>query len=180
MVVRQRQGEFKMLKEFLPVERVRRKIDNHHFLSATHQGGWRASMKHDYGKPRSAAAKPVRVHGVDTGAADFVRRKRTAVIKRVLYLTIFLVVLVGGLGYFQPPSTEIRGWASCAIVMGPLAILAATRDGCCERPPPPIAMWTEGCEQRHIANQPLLDKYASGGDVLAQPVGAFRGYQEYV
>ena len=137
-----------MLKEFLPVERVRRKIDNHHFLSATHQGGWRASMKHDYGKPRSAAAKPVRVHGVDTGAADFVRRKRTAVIKRVLYLTIFLVVLVGGLGYFQPPSTEIRGWASCAIVMGPLAILAATRDGCCERPPPPIAMWTEGCEQK--------------------------------
>ena len=64
-------------------------------------------MKHDLGKSRSAGAKPVRVHGVDTGAADFVRRKRTAVVKRVVYLTIFLVVLVGGLGYFQPPSTEI-------------------------------------------------------------------------
>ena len=125
-------------------------------------------------------ASDVRVHGVDAGAANFVRRKRIAVIKRILFLTVFLVVLVGGLGYFQPPSADIRGWASCAIVMVPLAILAATRDGCCERPPPPIAMWTEGCEQTHIANQPLLDKYASGGDVLAQPVGAFRGYQEYV
>ena len=60
--------------------------------------------------------------------------------------------------------------------------LAATRDGCCERPPPPIAMWTEGCEQRHVADQPLLDKreYDAGGDALAKPVGAFRGYQEYV
>ena len=126
-------------------------------------------------------ASVVRVHGVDAGAANFVRRKRIAVIKRILFLTIFLVVLVGGLGYFQPPSADIRGWASCAIVIGPLAILAATNDGCCERAPPPIAMWTEGCEHQ-VDQLPLLEKSEFGThmDPLARQPGAFRGYQEYV
>ena len=112
------------------------------------------------------------------------RKKKVLLIRRVVLLVLYCVVLIGGLGYFQPPSGDIRGWASCAIVIGPILILAGTSDGCCVRSAPPLALWT-GDGSEALEHAPLLSNGQASaepapGTAAAEEAALVKEYQEYV